>query len=253
MNSIDDLVTVLRNAGCVFAEDEAAILQETASGAELDALVRRRVAGEPLEYLVGWVEFCGLQLGILPGVFVPRQRTEFLVEQAEALAPSNPVIVDLCCGCGALGIAVASAMESAELHAADIDPVAVECARENVSHGGHVHHGDLFGALPDHLRGRVDVLLANVPYVPSAAIELMPPEARDHEPRTTLDGGVDGLDVLRRVAVEAPAWLAPGGHVLFETSGDQAEAAAAAVAAAGLSATIAVDDERGATVVIGRR
>ena len=251
--STTDLITTLRNAGCVFAEDEAEILQATASGPELDELVRRRIAGEPLEHVVGFVEFCGLQLGVVPGVFVPRQRTEFLVEQAESLAPPNPVIVDLCCGCGALGIAVASAMESAELHCADIDPVAVECAEENVGHGGHVHHGDLFDALPDHLRGRVDILLANVPYVPTDAIALMPPEARDHEPHVTLDGGPDGLSVLRWVASEAPAWLSPGGHVFFETSHEQADPAAEIVRAAGLTAAVESDEERGATVIIGSR
>ena len=216
-------------------------------------MVRRRIAGEPLEYIVGWVDFCGLQLGIMPGVFVPRQRTEFLVEQAEALAPPSPVIVDLCCGNGALGIAVASAMEQAELHAADLDPVAVDCARENVGHGGRVHQGDLFDALPDDLRGRVDVLLANVPYVPTGAIETMPPEARDYEPRHTLDGGADGLDVLRRVAAGAPAWLAPGGHVLMEVSRLQASTALDMLTAAGLDASLATDEERAATVVLGRR
>lgn len=248
-----ELVDRLRAAGCVFAEDEAELLQEVADGAELEALVQRRIAGEPLEYVVGFVDFCGLQLGIEPGVFVPRQRTQFLVEQAISLAPATAVVVDLCCGNGALGIAVASSLEQAELHAADVDLTAVECARENVGHGGQVHLGDLFTALPSTLRGRVDVLLANVPYVPSGAIEQMPPEARDYEPRFTLDGGADGLDVLRRVAAEAPEWLGPGGRVFFETSRDQAEPATVALVAAGLSATIATDDDRGATAIIGRR
>jgi len=248
-----ELVDRLRAAGCVFAEDEAEILQEVASGAELEALVARRVAGEPLEYVVGFVDFCGLQLGIEPGVFVPRQRTGFLVEQAISLAPATAVVVDLCCGNGALGIAVASALEQAELHAADVDLTAVECARDNVGHGGQVHLGDLFTALPSALRGRIDVLLANVPYVPSGAIEHMPPEAREYEPRFTLDGGPDGLDVLRRVAAEAPQWLATGGHVFFEASRDQAPTAAAILTDAGLAADIATDDDRGATVIIGRR
>jgi release factor glutamine methyltransferase len=251
----DELVVLLRNAGCVFAEDEAEILLDHAenTGEDLGSLVARRVAGEPLEYIVGWVEFAGLQLGIEAGVFVPRQRTEFLVDQAIALAPPSAVILDLCCGCGALGIAVASSLEQAELHASDVDTVAVECARENVSHGGHVYWGDLFEPLPASLRGRVDLLLANVPYVPTSAIALMPPEARDHEPRSTLDGGPDGLAVLRRVAAEAPAWLAAGGNVFFETSAEQAAAAATILTGAGLTPTIATDDERGATVLIGRR
>ena len=248
-----ELVDRLRAAGCVFAEDEAEILEEVASGAELEAMVARRIAGEPLEYIVGFVDFCGLQLGIEPGVFVPRQRTQFLVERAIELAPPTAVVVDLCCGNGALGIAVASSLEQAELHAADVDLAAVECARENVGHGGQVHLGDLFTALPDALRGKIDVLLANVPYVPSAAIEQMPPEARDYEPRVTLDGGPDGLDVLRRVAAEAPAWLAPRGNVFFETSREQATSAAEVVRNAGLNPTIETNDELNATVVIGQR
>ena len=111
--------------------------------------------------------------------------------------------------------------------------------------------GDLFEPLPTELRGRIDVLVANVPYVPTAAIALMPPEARDHEPRVALDGGSDGLDVARRVIAAAPDWLAPAGSLLFETSESQAPAAVATVAAAGLAARVVSDDDRGATVVVG--
>ena len=101
------------------------------------------------------------------------------------------------------------------MHAADIDPAAVRCARRNLGPaGGQVYQGDLYGPLPAGLRGRVDILLANVPYVPTSDVALLPPEAREHEARVALDGGPDGLDVLRRVAAGAPAWLAPGGHLL---------------------------------------
>ena len=243
----------LRAAGCVFAEDEARLLvDEAASAAELDALVARRVAGEPLEHVLGWAEFAGLRIAVAAGVFVPRRRTEVLVEAAVALARPGAVVVDLCCGSGALGVAVATAVDGVELHAADVDPVAVACARANVARvGGHAYSGDLFAALPAALRGRVDVLLANVPYVPTEAIALMPPEARLHEARVALDGGADGLDVARRVIDGAPLWLAPGGSLLFETSEDQASPAIAAVTAAGLRAGLVTDDERGATVVVG--
>jgi release factor glutamine methyltransferase len=249
------VVARLRAAGCVFAEDEARLLLASAgSPAELDVLVGRRVAGEPLEHVLGWVEFCGLRVAVAPGVFVPRRRTEVLVEAAVALARPGAVVVDLCCGCGALGLAVATSVADVELHAADVDPTAVACAAENVAaFGGHAYAGDLFEALPAELRGRVDLLLANVPYVPSDAIALMPPEARLHEARVALDGGADGLDVARRVIAEAPRWLAPGGSLLFETSEHQAVAAADAVATAGLAARVVSDDERGATVVVGTR
>lgn len=250
-----DVVTRLRAAGCVFAEDEARLLTESAgSPAELAAMVERRVAGLPLEHVLGWVEFADLRIAVAPGVFVPRQRTRHLVREAVALAPERPVVVDLCCGCGALGVAFAAAVAPAELHAADVDPVAVRCARDNVeSVGGRVYQGDLFDALPPALAGRVDVLLANVPYVPTESIALMPPEARDHEPPAALDGGADGLAVLRRVAAGAPRWLAPGGAMLVEVGEEQVTAAAAAVTATGLRARVARSAELAATVMVGRR
>jgi release factor glutamine methyltransferase len=215
-----DVIARLRAAGCVFAEDEAALLRQAASSAvELESLVAQRVSGVPLEHLLGWVEFHGLRVSVAPGVFVPRRRTEFLVEKALSFVRPDSVVVDLCCGCGALGAAVLAAVPSVSLYAADIDPVAVECARRNVP---RAYAGDLFDALPSSVRGTVSVVLANVPYVPTEAISMMPPEARDHEPRVALDGGPDGLAVARRVLASAPAWLAPGGVVLFEASPAQA-------------------------------
>ena len=246
-----EIVRRLRAAGCVFAEDEAQLLTAAASEPhELDRLVARRVAGAPLEVLLGWAEFCGLRVAVVPGVFVPRRRTEALVAEAATLAGPGSVVVDLCCGTGAVGAALLAAVPGIGLHAADVDPASVACARRNLP-GVPVDEGDLFDALPDGLRGRVAVLTANVPYVPSDAVALMPPEARDHEPRTALDGGPDGLSLARRVLAGAPAWLAPGGSVLFECSEGQAAAALAAVTAAGLRARLVTDDERGATLVVG--
>jgi len=247
------VVARLRAAGCVFAEDEARLLTATArTPGELATLVDQRVAGLPLEHLLGWAEFCGLRIAVDPGVFVPRRRTELLVREAVALAPPSAVVVDLCCGSGAVGAALAAVLGLAELHAADVDPGAVACARRNLP-GAQVHAGDLFEALPEALRGRVDVLAANVPYVPSDAIALMPPEARVHEPRTALDGGADGLAVARRVIDGAPSWLAAGGSLLFETGEGQVAGALAAVAAAGLVPRLATDDDLGATVIVGTR
>src|SRR5262249_34185633 len=139
-----------------------------------------------------------------------------------------------------------------ELHAADIDPAAVACARANLAAvGGRVYEGDLYQPLPATLRGRIGILAANVPYVPTAEVGLLPPEARTHEPLLALDGGVDGLDVLRRVAAAAPRWLAPGGHLLSETSERQAQQAVEALAASGLTPRVASSGERNATVIIG--
>jgi release factor glutamine methyltransferase len=263
------IVAQLRRAGCVFAEDEARVLVSSAgTPAELASMVDRRVAGEPLEYIVGWAEFCGRRIAVEPGVFVPRRRTEFLVRQATRLAPAGAVVVDLCCGSGAVGAVLRAAVDRAEVYAVDIDPVAVRCARRNLaavpasgafsgafsaafSAAGAVYQGDLYQPLPARLHGRVDVVVANVPYVPTGELELMPPEARDHEPRVALDGGPDGLDLVRRLAAGASPWLVPGGHLLVETSQAQAPAAVRAFAGHGLAVQVAADEELGATVVIG--
>ncbi|MFG2573890.1 putative protein N(5)-glutamine methyltransferase [Streptomyces sp. NPDC048481] len=252
-SSRDVLVPVLRAAGCVFAEEEAELILDAASTAdEAAAMARRRAQGLPLEHVVGWAGFHGLRVGVEPGVFVPRRRTEFLVDQALAAVPHASVVVDLCCGSGAVGAALAASLGPVELHACDIDPVAVACARRNLAgYGGHAYAGDLFGPLPARLRGRVDILAANVPYVPSDEVPLLPAEAREHEPLTALDGGGDGLDVLRRVAAGAPLWLAPGGCVLVETGEHQVPAAVEAFTRGGLTVRVARDEERSAQVILG--
>ncbi|MFE1176998.1 putative protein N(5)-glutamine methyltransferase [Streptomyces sp. NPDC058773] len=256
------VVTTLRTAGCVFAEDEAELLLATARTAdELAAMVERRVLGLPLEQVVGWAEFRGRRVTVDPGVFVPRRRTEFLVGRAVGLGRRAagrtgrpPVVVDLCCGSGAVGAVLADALERVELYAADIEPAAVRCARRNIAPvGGEVFEGDLFDALPMGLRGRIDVLVANVPYVPSEEVGLLPPEAREYEPLVALDGGADGLDVLRRVTAAAPQWLAPGGHLLVETSERQAPQAVEAFTRNGLLPRVAESEELYATVIIGTR
>ena len=249
------IVTRLRSAGCVFAEDEAELLIAAAgTPAELAAMVERRASGLPLEHVVGWAGFCGLRIAVEPAVFVPRRRTEFLVRQAIAIAPPRPVIVDLCCGSGAVGAALAAALDRAELYAADIDPAAVRCARRNIGPaGGHVYQGDLFEALPAALRGRVDILAANVPYVPTGEVGLLPAEARLHEPRVALDGGADGLDVLRRVAAGAVLWLAEGGSLLVEISDQQEQAARDTTRRGGLVPRVARSPELAATVLIASR
>lgn len=268
--SLEAVAATLRASGCVFAEDEARLLIAAAPDpATLVAMVERRAAGLPIEHVVGWAEFCGLRVPVDRGVFVPRRRTELLVRQAVALLggaptgqesprpagaePARPVVVDLCCGSGAIGAAIAAAAGPVELHAADIDAAAVRCARRAVGpYGGQVYLGDLYQALPVTLRGRVRLLAANVPYVPSEQIRLLPAEARLHESAAALDGGSDGLMVLRRVADAAPRWLAPGGYLLSETSEQQADRAAAAMRAAELSPTVERSDDLGVAVIIGR-
>src|SRR4051812_2053729 len=250
--SRSSIVRRLRGAGCVFAEDEADVLLEAASDpARLVEMVEQREAGQPFELIIGWAEFDGLRIVVAPGVFVPRRRTEFLAEQAVARSPGRGVLVDLCCGTGAIAAVLLQRRPEADVHAADLDPAAVRCARRNLG-AAPVHEGDLYDALPGELRGRVDVLVANAPYVPSAAIALMPPEAREHEARIALDGGADGLDLHRRIVGDARAWLAPGGCLLIETSEAQAGRTAHLMTDAGLTTEIVRSDEHDATVAVGR-
>ncbi|GIG28696.1 putative protein N(5)-glutamine methyltransferase [Cellulomonas marina] len=253
MADVDTLVRRLRAAGCVFAEDEAALLlDETPDPDELERRTARRVGGEPLEQVLGWAAFAGLRVHVEPGVFVPRRRSELLVTEAVARVRPGAVVADLCCGTGAVGLAVATAVPGVDLHAVDLDPVAVRCARRNLAAvGGHVHAGDVADALPVTLLGGVDVVVANAPYVPTAAIAGMPPEARDHEPAVALDGGVDGVDVQRRVVAAAARWLRPGGTLLVETGEDQVPLTAAAFAAHGFDPVAVRDEEHDATVVVG--
>lgn len=256
-----EVAHALRAAGCVFAEDEAAsLVGEARDDDHLAEMLARRVAGQPLEQVVGWVSFCGLRIAVAPGVFVPRRRTELLVDAAAQVlgsgaavgAVARPVVVDLCCGSGAVGAALAAAHD-VELYAADIDPLAVACARRTVRPADRVLEGDLFDALPSALRGRVDVLVANAPYVPTAEIRLMPAEARDHEPHRALDGGGDGLDIHRRVVAGAGDWLAPDGRLLVETSARQVEGTVAIFREAGLVPRTVRRKAIDATVVVGSR
>lgn len=255
----DELVATLRAAGCVFAEDEATVLLAAAATRQhLAAMVAQRLAGLPLEPIVGWAAFAGLQVGVDQGVFVPRRRTEFLarcaVDRLASADAAQHVVVDLCCGSGAVGLAVAAGLAPARiaLHATDIDGTAVRCARRNLEPiGGSVHLGDLYDPLPEALNGHVDLLLANAPYVPTAAIALMPREARLHEPAVTLDGGDDGVDVHRRVAAGARRWLAPGAAIMIETGSRQAVVTAQCLADNGFRTEARCSAEFDCTVVIG--
>ena len=245
------------------------MLAAAGTSTTLESMVARRVDGEPLETIVGWARFCGLRIAVAPGVFVPRRRTELLVPEAirvvqwevaqishdrQPLATGLPVVVELCCGTAAVAAAIRAGVGGElEVHAADIDPAATACARQNLGESGRVHTGDLYDVLPPDLRGRVDVLVANAPYVPTAEIALMPPEARDHEPRVALDGGGEGLDVQRRLIETATEWLTPGGHLLVETSRRQTTVALAAFEAACLVARVVTDDDLDATAVVGSR
>lgn len=226
-----NLVLRLRAAGCVFAEDEAALLlAETDDPAELERLTQLRVDGLPLEHVLGWAAFYGRRYIVAPGVFVPRPRTEHLVDLA--IARGGTTVLDLCCGSGAVGAAVAHEL-GAELYSAELDPVAVAVARQNVP---RVFEGDLYDPLPRGLA--FDLIVVIAPYVPTDEIALLPHEARDFEPLLALDGGSDGLALVRRILAEAGDWLALDGALLTEVSEEQAPAVVALAATYGFAAVV---------------
>jgi len=229
--ALDGLVLRLRAAGCVFAEEEAALLlAETDDAAELERMTQLRVDGLPLEHVLGWAEFYGRRYVVAPGVFVPRPRTEHLVDLAVARGGST--VLDLCCGSGAVGATVAHELQ-AELYSAELDPVAVAVARQNVP---RVFEGDLYEPLPRGLA--FDLIVVIAPYVPTEEIALLPHEARDFEPLLALDGGTDGLALVRRILAEAGDWLALDGALLTEVSEEQAPAVVELAAAYGFAAAV---------------
>jgi release factor glutamine methyltransferase len=203
------------------------------SGAELDAvrvLVQRRGQREPLQYIVGSTSFCGLEMSLDPCVLIPRPETELLAERAWKFlrqCPAPPVSLDLGTGSGCLAIALACHVPTAEVHATDVSTEALEVARRNARTHGlsdriRWHQGDFLAAVP--VETRFDLIVSNPPYIPSARIATLEPEVREHEPRSALDGGTDGLYFYRRLAAQAHSFLRPGGKVMVELDDDGAEA-----------------------------
>lgn len=225
------------------AEEEAALLMAAAADPEdLERLVRRRTAGEPLAWLVGGVDFCRIRVNVHPGVYVPRWQTETLAERAASLLPPEGVAVDLCTGAGAIAAVLQARRPAATVIATDIDADAVACARAN---GVHALLGDLDAPLPTALHGAVDVMTAVVPYVPADELIFLPRDVVAFEPRRALDGGQDGMEVLSTVVERSARWLRPGGWLLVEVGGRQAEAVIAAMDTAGLGECTTLNDEEG--------
>jgi release factor glutamine methyltransferase len=218
----DDVAARLRDAGFVAAEDEAEELFDTSSGRDdvLESLVRRRLTGEPLAWITGFATFCGLRISMDRDVYVPRWQSEPLAYRAiERLAPHGTA-VDLCTGSGALAATLMSARPRSRVVATELDGRAARCARRN---GVTVYEGDLFDSLPSFFEGRVDVVVGVVPYVPTAALTTLPRDTLTFESTTAYDGGTDGTGVLRRAIQHSGRFLRPGGALLLELGGDQAE------------------------------
>jgi release factor glutamine methyltransferase len=238
---VDPIVARLHAAGCVAPAAEAEALRAAAGDAgELEAGLRRREQGEPLAWITGRVRFLGHELGIEPGVYVPRPQTEELARRAAELLPEDGAAADLCTGCGALAVHLRTARPGATVVGVDLDAHAAEVAHRN---GVPTVVGDV-GALP--LRSdSFDVLTAVAPYVPTGAIGLLPVDVQRHEPRLALDGGGDGLTVVRRVVTAAARLLRPGGALLTEIGGDQDVLLRPALVDAGFTAAEPWRDEDG--------
>lgn len=228
------VLRTLERGGFVAPGAEAdALLDASSKGVgPIEDLVARRLRGEPIAWITGWVRFCGLRVRVDRGVFVPRPHTEALARRAVDLLPAAGIGVDLCTGSGAVGAVLGSGRPRASVVATDLDLVAVACAQRNRV---HALVGDLDGPLPLSLRERVDVLTAVVPYVPTEEFHLLPSDVAANEPRLALDGGHRGTTVLVRAAEAAARWLRPGGTVLLELGGDQAGEVGTKLADLGLS------------------
>ncbi len=239
-----NVIEALAAGGSVEPGAEAdALLRASNDGAgPIDRLVARRLDGEPLAWITGWVRFCDARVLVDPGVFVPRPQTEVLARRAVALLPAHGSAVDLCTGSGAIAVVLRSERPGATVIATDLDPVAVACARRN---GIEALPGDLDEPLPPALRERVDVVTAVVPYVPTEELHLLPRDVLAHEPAHALDGGPGGTAVLERAARAVARWLRPGGTVLLELGGDQAGELSATLAEAGLTAIRVHRDDEG--------
>jgi release factor glutamine methyltransferase len=239
-----DLAERLAAAGFVAAEEEAAELRVRAGGDRelLDALVARRLTGEPLAWITGSVEFCGLSIRVDPGVYVPRWQSEQLARRAAERLPDGGVAVDLCTGCGALARVLMAARPGARVIGCDIDARAVACACSN---GVEALAGDLFAPLPGELAGAVDVVVGVVPYVPTRELALLHRDTLAFESTLAYDGGADGLAFLRRAVTESPRWLRRRGALLLELGGEEAAALGGDLDAAGFRGVRVLRDEDG--------
>jgi len=216
---LDAVTGRLAAAGCVSAPEEAAELLTAAPGpVALESWLRRREQGEPLPWITGTIRFCGRTLHAAPGVYVPRFQTEELARRAAALLPPGGRALDLCTGIGAVASHLKAEVPTASVVGLDIDRRAAACARRN---GVPSAVADLAG--PVGGPAMFDVVTAVAPYVPTGDLRFLPADVQRHEPRLALDGGADGLDLVRRTVAAAVRLLRPGGWLLVEVGGGQDE------------------------------
>ncbi len=243
-NDPASLSALLAHEGFIAAAEESEELLAYAAGdaALLDAAVRRRLTGEPLAWITGRVSFCGVDIRVDPDVYVPRWLSEPLARQAAERLPQNGTAIDLCTGSGAIAKVLRANRPGARVVASDVDPRAVACA---VANGVEVYQGDLFDPLPRELERRVNVVVAVVPYVPTPELPLLQRDTFTFETTLSYDGGADGTDFLRRVARDSPRFLEPGGALLLELGGHEAELLADELTRLGYADLTVLTDEDG--------
>jgi release factor glutamine methyltransferase len=241
---VTDVAGVLASAGFIAADEEAAEILACAGGdaERLQSMVQRRLTGEPLAWITGRITFCGLEIKVDHGVYVPRWQSQALARRAAARLPADGVAIDLCTGSGAIARTLMAARPQARVLASDVDERAVACARAN---GVAVYGGDLFAPLPRALEGRVDVVVAVGPYVPTPELPLLQRDTFTFESPLAYDGGPDGTAILRRVLAESPSWLLPGGALLLELGGRQADLLADELARLGYRNVMVLCDAEG--------
>jgi release factor glutamine methyltransferase len=243
ISDVEALAGVLARAGFIAAGEEAAELITAAAGdgALLDSMVARRLTGEPLAWITGRVVFCGLEVRVDPGVYVPRWHSEQLALRAAERLRGQGNAVDLCTGSGAIARVLMALRHDAQVVATDLDPRAVVCAKAN---GVAAYCGDLFAPLPPGLQGAVDLVVAVVPYVPTPELPLLQRDTFTFESHLAYDGGSDGTGILRRVISDSTRFLRRGGALLLELGGDQASALSDDLARVGyVDIEVLIDEE----------
>jgi release factor glutamine methyltransferase len=244
MVRVEYLASRLALAGFVAASEEAEELLRYSNGddVELESMVQRRLRGEPLAWITGFTMFCDLSIRVDPGVYVPRWQSEPLARRAAERLPSRGIAIDLCTGSGALAKTLLAQRPEAHVVATELDDRAVACA---ISNGVEVYQGDLFGPLPRQLVGVIDVVVGVVPYVPTESMSLLPRDTLVFESPNAYDGGVDGADILRRVVADSVHYLRPGGALLLELGGDEANLLHGELARLGFWDVTVLKDEDG--------
>jgi release factor glutamine methyltransferase len=235
----------LRAGGIESPEVEARWIEELAGDRDVDELVRRRLAGEPLQYVLGTAAFRRLELRVGPGVFIPRPETELVAERAMEHLPTAGTLVDVCTGSGAIALSVADERSDALVVATELSAAASRWATANRDALGlsvEILDGDLFGPLPRDLAGRIDVVVGNPPYVDPGERPVLPRDVVDHEPEVALFAPGAGTNVIERILQEAPAWLRGDGWLVLEIGETQGETVRDLLVSRGFAdVTIAVD------------